>query len=289
MDNVRIGVIGTGQIAKIHIKEYSAIPEANVVAIAGRDKEKVRLFAEENHIPNSYGDYKELLARDDIDAVDVCVHNNLHMPISVAAFEAGKDVYCEKPIAGSYADGQKMIQAAKSSGRKLAIQLASIFTDESKAAKILIDEGNLGRIYHARSVGFRRRGRPFVDGYGSPQFVQKVHSAGGAMYDMGIYHLGLILYLIGNPKVHRISGKTYQEIDIDKERKESSGYDVEEMGVGLVRLENNISLDIIETWAVNSNDLGRSVILGSQGGICLNPFNYSFNIHDLEMDASVKS
>ncbi len=68
----------------------------------------------------------------------------------------------------------------------LSIQLATLFAKSTKLAKCLVDVGELGRIYHARSTGYRRRGRPFVDGYGTETFVQKRHSAGGALYDMEI-------------------------------------------------------------------------------------------------------
>ncbi|NIR02001.1 MAG: Gfo/Idh/MocA family oxidoreductase, partial [Gemmatimonadales bacterium] len=80
---------------------------------------------------------------------------------------AGKHVYCEKPIAGSYADGKAMIEKAESAGRMLAIQLFSLFSLETKAAQRLIREGYLGDLYYAKSIGFRRRGRPYVDGYGT--------------------------------------------------------------------------------------------------------------------------
>jgi len=63
------------------------------------------------------------LKRDDLEAVDVCLHNNLHMPVTVAAFEAGKHVYCEKPMAGSYHDARIMLEKAREFNRKLSIQI----------------------------------------------------------------------------------------------------------------------------------------------------------------------
>ena len=110
-----------------------------------------------------------------------------------------------------------------------------------------------------------------MDGYGSPSFVQKRISAGGAMYDMGVYHLAQILYLLGNPAVERISGKTYQEIGMDEKRRAASGYDVEELGLGFVRLAGSLTLDIIESWAVMLDGMQGSVVLGSEGGVRLQP------------------
>jgi predicted dehydrogenase len=82
------------------------------------------------------------------------------LPVSVAALQASKHVYCEKPMAGSYREAESMFQTARAQGLKLSIQLITLFSNETKAARFLIDQGLLGRLYHARSVGFRRRGRP---------------------------------------------------------------------------------------------------------------------------------
>jgi predicted dehydrogenase len=208
------------------------------------------------------------------------------MPVTVAALEAGKHVFCEKPMAGAYIDAEKMFNTARQLGRKLHIQCLNIFQKEAKAAKALIDGGDLGKIYHLRSVGHRRRGRPYVDGYGSPTFVQKQNSAGGALYDMGVYHINTILYLTGNPQVLRISGKTYQETPMDPRRRDLSGYSVEELGLGFVRLAGGMTLDIIEAWAVHMDKFDGSMVFGSEGGIRLDPFGYFRSVGDLDLNAT---
>src|SRR4030095_5614086 len=154
-----------------------------VVAIADVNEAEAQRVGALYNIPNVYTNFRELIQRDDIQAVDVCLHNNFHMPVTVAVLEAGKDVFCEKPMAGAYVDAERMYNVAQELDRKLHIQCQHIFESPAKAGKQLIDGGHLGTIYHARSVGHRRRGRPYVDGYGSPTFVQKQNSAGGALYD----------------------------------------------------------------------------------------------------------
>jgi predicted dehydrogenase len=190
-------------------------------------------------------------------------------------------------MAGAYADAEKMLARAKEVGRKLSIQLARVFSAETKAAKALIDADKLGRIYHARSTGFRRRGRPYVDGYGSPTFTQKDIASGGAIYDMGVYHISQLLYLLGNPEVQTITGNIYQETPIDAQRLANSSYNVEELGTGYVRFADNVSLDIIESWAIHLDNLEGSSLVGSDGGIRLSPFGYYTNIGDLELDSTV--
>jgi predicted dehydrogenase len=285
-ERVRVGVIGVGQIGKRHVEQYSQMDNVEIVAVADLNEAEGQRVAEMYKIPNAYAKFQDLLARNDIQAVDVCLHNNFHRPVTVAALEAGKDVFCEKPMAGTYIDAECMWQTAQATGRKLSIQNQNYFHKETRAARALIDGGHLGKLYHARSTGHRRRGRPYVDGYGSPTFVQKSFSGGGALYDMGVYHISTILYLLGNPAALNISGQVYQETDIDPIRHKQSSYSVEELGVGFVRMEQNITLDIIEAWAIHMNSFEGSFVVGSKGGVRLDPFGFFQSIGDLDLDAT---
>ncbi|MEM7133335.1 MAG: Gfo/Idh/MocA family oxidoreductase [Chloroflexota bacterium] len=284
-DPIRVGIVGVGQIGKQHVQNHAENLNAEIVAIADINEAEANRVAEQYGIPNVYTSFREMVQRDDIQAVDVCLHNNFHAPVTLAVLEAGKHAHSEKPMAGAYRDAETMYNAAQEAGLNLHVTLRNIFYPEGKAAKALIDAGQLGKIYHARSTGFRRRGRPYVDGYGSPTFVQKRNSAGGALYDMGVYHISLMLYLLGNPEVLRISGKTYQEIEMDARRKETSGYDVEELGMGFVRLSDNMVLDVIEAWAINLDSIEGSYIVGGKGGIRIDPFGFFQNIGDLNINS----
>ncbi|CEK14252.1 predicted dehydrogenase [Chthonomonas calidirosea] len=283
---VRIGIIGCGQIAQIHLQNYSRISGVEIVACADIDAAAAESTAATFSIPNVYYRTHELLQRDDLDAVDVCLHNNLHMPATVAALERGFHVYCEKPMAGSYRDAVTMLECAREKGKMLHIQLGFLYSDETRAAKELIDSGLLGEIYHARSTGFRRRGRPYVDGYGKAPFVQKAIAGGGALYDMGVYHISQLLYLLGNPKVERITGKTYQKLPMDEERRRTAGYSVEELAMGFVRFEGDLTMDIIEAWAIELDGFEGSSLVGTKGGIRLQPFGYYHSVGDLDLNAT---
>lgn len=285
-NKTRLGIIGVGQIGKQHLDRYQKMPSVEVVALADANPAEGKRAGELYGIPDVYSDAAELLARQDIEAVDVCVHNNLHMPFTVAVLKSGKHAYCEKPMAGSYRDAETMLRTARETGKRLSIQLAMLFSKETKAARALIADGRLGNLYHARSTGFRRRGRPYVDGYGTERFVQKEVAAGGALFDMGVYHISNMLYLLGNPEVATITGKTYQETDMDPKRRAFSGYGVEELGTGFVRLADNVTLDVIESWAIHLNPFEGSSVVGSQGGVRLEPFGFYYNAGDLELNCS---
>jgi predicted dehydrogenase len=285
-DRVRVGVIGAGQIGTHHLEGYKQIPEAEVVAVADLFPEKLAAARDRFGVRDTYGDFRELLARSDIQAVDVCVHNNKHAPITIAALRAGKHVYCEKPMAGTYRDAEDMATEARTQGRMLHIQMATVFSMASRVARRVIEEGLLGRIYHARSFGYRRRGRPFVDGYGTANFVDPAISAGGALFDMGIYHIAQVLHLVGNPAVRTVTGAAHQELDMYEERRRFSGYGVEEMGLGWIRLDGGISFDIEETWAVHHDGQEASKILGSKGGLRLDPLTYFSSLGDTPVSSA---
>ena len=109
---------------------------------------------------------------------------------------------------------------------------------------------------------------------------------------MGTYHIAQALFLLGNPKVERVTGKTYQKIDMDSARQASSSYDVEELGLGFVRFAGDVTLDIIESWAVHLDTIEGSSILGSKGGVRLHPFGFfrSFgNLDERALSATTSS
>lgn len=286
-ETIRIGIIGVGQIGKQHVASYAKMSDVEIVAVADANEAEAQRVAKEYGIPNAFKDFHDLLAIKEIQSVDVCLHNNLHAPVTIAALEAGKNVMSEKPMAGSYADALAMYEAAQRTGNKLGVMLRFICSKEAQAARRLIDEGALGELYYGRSYGFRRRGRPFVDGYGTANFVQKASASGGALYDMGVYHISLLLYLLGTTEVLTISGATHQALDMYEDRRNSSGYNVEELGLGFVRLAGGISLSIEESWAMHYDGSEANKVLGSKGGIKMSPFTFFSSAGDMELSSTV--
>lgn len=282
----RIGIIGTGQIGGYHLSEWAEIEEIEVAVACDVDEEALAAACEAHGIPDRETEFRKVLERDDIDAVDVCLHNNLHAPVTIAALHAGKHVYCEKPIAGSYADGKTMVDAAAETGNRLHIQLSRLYADATTAAKMVIDAGELGKMYHARATEYRRRGRPYVDGYGTARFVQKEHSGGGALYDMGIYEISRMLYLLGNPKVERVTGRTYTETAMDPER--GKAFDVEELATGMVVFEGGLTMDIVSAWAIHLDPFSPSYIAGSEGGVRVEPFSLHKTVADIDFDMTTE-
>ena len=282
---LKVGVIGTGIIGKSHVRGYAGMSDdVEIVAVADLDEAEAKRVAEAHDIPNVFTDYKKLLKIDEINSVDVCLPNFLHAPVTIAALKAGKNVYCEKPMARNAKEAKSMYDAAKKTGKMLAIQLSTLFAPTARAAKQIVDDGVLGEVYYVKTSHYRRRGRVYVDGYATPHFVQKDKSGGGALADMAVYHIALMVWLLGNPKLKTVSASTYQVIPMDEKRRKESKYDVEELGIGFVRFENDVTMFVEESWAINMDRDEGDCVMGTKGGLRLNPFTLFTEVAGIQVD-----
>jgi predicted dehydrogenase len=273
VEKVRVGIIGAGMIAhRSHAEAFQQVPTAEVVAVADVDEERAREFAAKYEIPQVFTSYEQLLQKAGVDAVSVALPVFLHEPATIAALKAGKHVLCEKPMARTGAEAQAMVDAAKASGRKLAVYWRNRFGARALKAKQLIDAGDLGKIYYARTIGLRWRGRPGFDArmasFGR-WFGSKEHAGGGALMDIGGYNLDLVLGLMGCPKVLSASGATWRSID--RERADKEGHDVEDLAVGLIRLEDDAVISIESSFAGNIDEPNGTWFFGTKAGLRIEP------------------
>jgi predicted dehydrogenase len=158
MKPLNIGMVGYGFMGRTHSNGYC---QANhffdleykpvLKAVCARNKDKAQAFADQWGYESVETDWRELIKRDDIDAIDVCTPNNLHKEISIAAAEAGKMVLCEKPLAMNTADGEEMCEAIEKAGVANMVWYNYRRVPAVTLAKQLIDEGRLGKIFHYRA------------------------------------------------------------------------------------------------------------------------------------------
>lgn len=156
---LNIGVIGYGFMGRTHSNGYKRVndffPELGhrpvLKAICGRSEEQLQKFADQWQYESTETDWRRLLERSDIDAIDICTPNNSHAEIAIAAAQAGKMVLCEKPLAMDPAEGQKMVDAVEAAGVANTVWYNYRRVPAVSLAKQLIDEGRLGRIFHYRA------------------------------------------------------------------------------------------------------------------------------------------
>ncbi len=156
---LRIGLIGTGFMGRTHSNGYNRVanffPDLAYTpilkAVCSRNKEKVQAFAEQWGYESIETDWRTLIARDDIDAIDICTPNDTHAEISLAAAAAGKMILCEKPLSRNLAEGEKMVEAIERAGVNSTVWYNYRRLPAVSLAKQIIDSGKLGKIYHYRA------------------------------------------------------------------------------------------------------------------------------------------
>ncbi|MGH9885906.1 MAG: Gfo/Idh/MocA family protein [bacterium] len=142
---VRVGVLGAGAWAEFaHLPGYKRDPRCELVAIADPDVDKARTFAKRFGIPNVYDSHEALIARSDVDLVDVCTPSATHFELAWAALEAGKHVLCEKPVAYDYKDTRRAAALAKQKGVKTKLGFTFRYSPAMQYMKTLIDDGLVG-------------------------------------------------------------------------------------------------------------------------------------------------
>lgn len=278
MKEIRVGIIGAGTISHRHMNVYTHIQQhaaqlgftAKVVACAEIIPERLKAWGAKYGISeeNLYTDFRQMLLRDDIDTIDVCTFHNLHTPLSVLAMKAGKDVYCEKPSAASYRDAKLAIDAAAALGRKFQIQLSTLMTPQTRKARKMIREGQLGDIYYANLEFISRRRRPGYDVPFSTDFYSKRMSGHGQGLDGGSYLIGQMLYLLGLPKLQSVNGFACQGIPVKPQLVTNpDGFGVEDLCDGFAKFEGGIGFHYTMTSALNYKDYSMTYIAGSKAGL----------------------
>ena len=155
---IRIGVIGAGGISHAHVKGYQSNEGVEIVAVADVFVDKAQEWANRYGVEHVFDDHRKLLRMDEIDAVSVCTFNKAHAQPTVDALNAGKHVFCEKPMSDNLKDATRMLKAAQSTDNILCIGVHSRYDPPQRQAKRVVAEGGLGEIYYAETCHTRRHG-----------------------------------------------------------------------------------------------------------------------------------
>jgi predicted dehydrogenase len=304
-DKFRVAMIGTGMIGQIaHIPAWQALgDDVELVAAADILPDRAEKAAAHFDIPHAYGDWQAMLDEVEPDIVSVCTPNVYHQEPTIAALEAGAHVLCEKPISTSAANAEAMFDAAEAAGRELFVTQTARFNGGSMAAKAFAEDGKLGEIYYAETAALRRRGIPTWG-----VFHIKEHNAGGPVYDLGVHMIDLLFWIMGNPRAVAVSGQTYTKFgNLDENLATSladSGapagvltprpydyreFDVEDFASAYIRLEGDATVVLRTSWAANVPDNpGKTFILGTKGGLQLNPLQVIANVERYQANIDLK-
>lgn len=271
MKSLAIGLIGTGYMGKCHALAWNAVASVfgdvsrpRLAMLAEHSQELADRKAQELGFARATGNWRALVADPEIDVVSITTPNAFHPDMAIAALEAGKHVWCEKPMATKLADAERMLAAARTSGKVAALGYNYIQNPVIRLIRRLLDEGRIGEVNHVR---FEMDEDFMADPEEFFYWKSEASSGHGALDDFGVHPLSILWTLLGS--VRRVCGhmaKPYTDRTLQGGgRRAVETYDIATV---LIELENGAS----GVMALNRAAWGRKgriliQIFGSKGTI----------------------
>ncbi len=274
MTPLRVAVVGLG-IGRSHVRalrapplsdEEPGVPPLEVVALCDRDARRLRAAGDEFGIAARFTDFGRLLAAERPDAVVIATPNDLHVPMGIAALEAGCHVLIEKPLSHTLATAQALAAAARRHRRqRVMLDLSYRFGAAARTVHAWLSSGRCGPLYHANTYWCRTRGMPPPGSW----LAQRKRAGGGAVASLGVHRIDLALWFMGDPEV--VSVAAVQHGALGKAlagRHRGARFDVEEFGGGLLRCAGGRAVVFESSWAENSGrrEIMLTRVLGLRGG-----------------------
>ena len=275
MAKLKVAVIGCGGIAnQKHLPALSAQKDlCELVAFCDIIEERAKKACDQYGVEGAkyYTDYNELLKDESIDVVHVCTPNVAHCPITCAAFEAGKNVMCEKPMAHNTESAQKMMDAWRKSGKKFTIGYQNRFRQDTQMLHAACEADEFGEIYFAKAHAIRRRAVPTWG-----VFPDKSKQGGGPLIDIGTHALDITLWCMNNYKPVSVMGSVFEKLghsDLAAQGNmfgawDTKNFEVEDSAFGFIKFENGATIFLEAAWAINMKDSREAActLCGTKGG-----------------------
>jgi predicted dehydrogenase len=285
-----------------HIPAWKNLaPQVEIVGVYNHRLERAQDTARRHEISHAYDDCARMLSDLKPDIVSVTTPNAWHKPYVIQALRAGAHVFCEKPIATTHADALEMVRCAQRAERTLMVSQTGRFSNTAEAAYEIAAAGQLGEVYYAECSALRRRGVPTWG-----RFHLKADSGGGPLFDIGVHTLDTLLWILGNPAVVAASGACYTKLAnrdeglitsladsgapigvYDPRPFSPAEFDVEDLGIGFLRLQNGATITVKASWAANvPPGIGGTLLLGTKGGLRLDPLTLITNLGRYQADVT---
>lgn len=274
---LHVAVIGCGKIAQVrHLPEFAANPDVRLAGYYDFDRKRAEEMAEK-YGGKAYRSVEELLAEPSIDAVSVCVANNAHAEISIAALNAGKHVLCEKPMAVTLKDCEAMVEASRKNKRFLMIDQNQRLARAHVKAKELLEQGIIGDVVTFRTT-FGHGGPETwsIDPGRSNWFFDKKLAAMGALADLGVHKTDLIQFLLGK----KVVATTARIATLEKRDANGEPIGVDDNAMCIYRMENGIVGTMTVSWTFYGREDNSTVLYGTKGIMRI----YDDPVHSIVID-----
>ena len=265
-DKIKMGVIGC-RVGRTWVAGARAGEDTIAWAVADLNRELARQVAEDNEVPRVYGDYRELLADDEVEAVGVATAPDVRKPMVIEALEAGKHVLVQKPHGRNAADVAEINAVAASTGKTLVYSYFMRHQAENKESRQMIADGRIGRAYHARvHYHYRERGVHYEPPPGR-SWLYRWGFKGGALGQHGSHYLDQAWFLLGCPQpewAFAVSHSAFPTtLAVERHSEDYMSFLVGCAGGMTIQMDTS---SVISTWADRAWDL-RLRVLGTNGTI----------------------
>jgi UDP-N-acetyl-2-amino-2-deoxyglucuronate dehydrogenase len=250
---LNFAIIGAGNIAPVHAAAIREIPDAKLTAIATRDPQRGQAFAAE-HGAEWHADYREVLARPEVDVVAIASPHNLHLPMTVDAAAAGKHVLCEKPMARTVAECDEMIDACDRAGVLLGVTFQGRFEPLVTDLRDLLSHGRIGQLLWASSNTVWYRDTAYYRS--KPWRGTWAEEGGGVLINQAIHAIDLLVWVAGLPT--RLTAQT---------RTLNHEIEVEDGAVAMLEYADGAMGLIQATTVAYPGYSERLEFYGTQGGV----------------------
>ena len=274
MNRLKIGIIGCGAHGRGHIQGYAEIPEAEIIAIADVNPDRVQEAATEFRIPYHYTDYRKMLERHALDIVRLALPPAANRDAAMDAFEAGANVLVSKPLAMNLAEAEEMVAAARRCGKLMSMGLQNRSDPEVRGLRQFLADGKLGNVYHTRLWHGHVMHIP-----GTPTMYKRHLAGGGVLFHTTVHLLDATLWALGNPKPVRVSAASYQKVRRMKTPLITwqglvGDCDIEDFNVGLVHFADGSTMAVESNWMMHPRSRPSGAeILGDWGVASLRPLH----------------
>ena len=225
---LRVGVIGCGRISVMHFVSIGAIEEAELVACCDIKRDRADAAAEEYGI-KAYTSYEEMLEREDLDAVHLCLPHHLHSKVAVYAFEKGVHVLTEKPMDIDYESALGAVKRAKELGVTFGVIFQCRYNNSARLVKDAVTSGRLGKIISARSTLTWTRSDDYYAGSDWKGTWDK--EGGGVVIDQAIHSIDLVRWVVDSE---------VESVSCSMANRGHKLVDVEDSAEGLVTFKNGV-------------------------------------------------
>ena len=280
MDKVRVGIVGSKFAADFHCDSYARNDKAEVVAVAAIDN--LEEISSKWNIPATYEDYNEMLKKEDLDLISICVPNFLHHQVALAAAKAGTHVLCEKPLATNVQDAEEIIQACAAAKVKLIYAEEWVFAPALQRAIKVIEDGGIGDVLYVKA-------KETHNGTHSPFAKNAQTCGGGCLIHLAIHPIGWILHLLsqsGQNKVVEVVGTMNAGSTDNFVHKDNTG---EDWALGVMKFANGQHALVEGNYITVGGMDDKVEIYGSEGvikidltfGTCVDVYSrpgYSYSI-----------